>query len=669
MCISACLCAYMHIQLFSGPDQIKPAENYTTCDPAGCVQLRIPDSGKALETIPPKSVPSFIKRIVDEFPNHPALGRKINGKWETITYTQYLNYIKTCAKAFIQVGLEPRHSVCIIGFNSIEWFVADLAAIFAGGIAVGIYTTNSPEACQHCAEVSRANIIVVEDDQQLQKILSIKANLPKLKTIVQYTGEPKHHGVLSWDKLMEIGKARSDDLLNERLSNIASNECCTLVFTSGTVGNPKAVMLSHDNLTWDAMAIAERIRPGRGCESLISYLPLSHVAAQVVDIYLVVYMGGTTYFADKNALKGSLINTLQEVQPTKFLGVPRVYEKIYEKMQEVAAQNGFIKKTIATWAKQQTLRHHLALISGENSKSWSYSIASSLIFKKVKQALGLSRCTYFCSAAAPLATDIKKYFLSIDMPIMECFGMSEASGAHTIAIESATNLNTIGMTIPGMKTKIFNPDEEGQGELLMMGRHVFMGYLNDIEKTNEVIDEEGWLHTGDLGKVDEKGFVYITGRLKEIIITSGGENVPPVPIEQHVKKELPALSNVFLVGDKRKFLSLLVTLKTEVDSETGAPNDSLIHSVQSWLQGLGVAAKTVTEVLETGPDQRILDALQAGIDRVNKKATSNAQRIQKVAILPADFSLATGELGPTMKVKRRVVEQKYKEIIDKMYAA
>lgn len=276
---------------------------------------------------------------------------------------------------------------------------------------------------------------------------------------------------------------------------------------------------------------------------------------------------------------------------------------------------------------------------------WGYSIASNLIFKKIKQALGLSRCTYCVSAAAPLSADIKKYFLSIDLPISECFGMSEASGAHTICTESEWNLETIGKTIPGMKSKIANPEASGQGELCMYGRHVFMGYLNERAKTDEALDEDGWFHTGDLGRKDENGFVYITGRLKELLITAGGENIAPVPIEQMVQGELPHISNAFLIGDKRKFLSVLLTFKTDVDPETGKPLDTLLPTVQEWLKSLGCPAKTVSEILQAGPDSRLLDALKEGIDRVNLQAVSNAQRIQKLSILPADFSIPTGELG------------------------
>lgn len=422
-------------------------------------------------------------------------------------------------------------------------------------------------------------------------------------------------------------------------------------------------MLSHDNLTWDAIAISERLDLKDGVEVLVSYLPLSHVAAQVVDIYITMLVACTVYFADANALKGSLINTLKEVQPTRFLGVPRVWEKMHEKMMQVAASGGPLRKAIAKWAKTNSLEHYMDKMKGYlsfhmqsnfirmnlifrvNSNSWGYSVASSVIFKKVKDAIGLIKCKTFVSAAAPLSADIKKYFFSIDLPIMEAFGMSEASGAHTLAVLDAFGFDTIGPTIPGMRTKVVQPDQDGNGELCLYGRHVFMGYLGEETKTNDSLDEEGWLHSGDIGRVDSRGLVYITGRLKELLITAGGENVPPVPIEQAVKAELLHISNCVLIGDKKKFLSMLVTLKTDVDVATGMPLDTLTSEVQGWLKQLGCPATTVAEVLKAGPDPKLLQAIQDGINKVNKQATSNAQKIQKFSILTQDFSIPTGELG------------------------
>ena len=321
-------------------------------------------------------------------------------------------------------------------------------------------------------------------------------------------------------------------------------------------------MLNHDNLTWNAYAIGKRLTGIRyGQEVLISYLPLSHVAGQMVDIFLAMTFACTVYFADKDALKGTLVKTMQVARPTRFLGVPRVYEKIQEKMLQVGAQSGALKRMIGSWAKNVTLAHHMSIIDGQPSNSWQYKLVKSVLLTKIKQALGLERCLTMCSAAAPMSPELKKYFMSLDLPIMEAFGMSETGGAQTVTAPDCYNFDTIGKSLAGTETIIINPDDRGHGEICMKGRHVFMGYVGDMEKTKEALDDEGLLHSGDVGYIDAKALVYITGRIKELIITAGGENIPPVHIEHMVKNELPFVSNAFLVGDHRKFLTMLITLK------------------------------------------------------------------------------------------------------------
>lgn len=280
-----------------------------------------------------------------------------------------------------------------------------------------------------------------------------------------------------------------------------------------------------------------------------------------------------------------------------------------------------------------------------NSNKWGYNIASRLIFSKIKKALGLSKCETFVSAAAPLSLEIKRYFLSIDIPINEAYGMSESSGAHTLSVDDFFGLETTGPALQGTKTKMINKDDEENGEVCLTGRHIFMGYLNDRENTDDSIDNEGWLHTGDIGRFDSKKNILITGRLKELIITAGGENISPALIEHIVKAEIPQVSNAFLIGDKRKYLTVLLTLKTEIDPETGTPLDTLLPAVQNWLKELGCPATTVTEILKAEPHPKLYAALQKGIERANQQAISNAQRIQKLSILPRDFSIQTGEFG------------------------
>ncbi|XP_071654143.1 long-chain-fatty-acid--CoA ligase ACSBG2 isoform X2 [Temnothorax longispinosus] len=649
-----------------GPDQVLPTDEDVTCNADGRVRIKLDSNGPNAYT--PVSIPGVFTKTAKLYPDHIALVSKldVNGQRTMYTFQEYESTVRVVAKAFLKLGLERHHSVCIIGFNSPEWFIADLAAIYAGGLATGIYTTNSPEACQYCAEHSRANIIVVEDNKQLQKILQIRHNLPHLKAIVQYNGVSTEKDVLSWGDLLNIGKKESEDKLLSVLKTIGANECCVLVYTSGTVGNPKAVMLSHDNILYDLRIIIMALQVREKSEIIVSYLPLSHVAAQLIDIMANITLATTVYFADPGALKGTLMNTLLVAQPTIFLGVPRVWEKIYEKMQEKARSNGAIKTWIAKWAKAQGLHYYTNKMNGVDYKHWGYVFAKWLVFDKVKAALGLNRCRVFVTAAAPINVDIKRYFLSLDIPLLEAYGMSECGGAHTIISPKEYSMEGVGRPLTGVYTKLDNIDEHGEGEVCMGGRHVFMGYLNEPEKTAEAKDKNGWLHSGDLGKFNSNGILSITGRIKELIITSGGENVAPYNIEQTILTELPYLSNVMVIGDKRKYLTVLVTLKSNMNEETGEPLDTLNSEVLKWAKSLGSSAKTVTEVISSR-DSAIYEEIEEAIKRANTQAISNAQKVQKFEILPHDFSIPTGELGPTLKLKKNVVQKMYADLIDKMY--
>uniref|UniRef100_A0A3B4G5A1 long-chain-fatty-acid--CoA ligase n=2 Tax=Haplochromini TaxID=319058 RepID=A0A3B4G5A1_9CICH len=380
----------------------------------------------------------------------------------------------------------------------------------------------------------------------------------------------------------------------------------------------------------------------------------------MVDIWIAMKIGGVTYFAQPDALKGSLVDTLKEARPTAFMGVPRVWEKMQEKMKAVGAKSSTVRRKVAAWAKD------VGLNSAPGSAPVSYHVAKKLVFKKVRKALGLDRCTKCYTGAAPITKDTLEFFLSLNIPLCELYGMSESSGPHTISRHDAFKLTSCGIELPGCKTKLHNKDEEGNGEICFWGRHVFMGYLNMPDKTEEALDAEGWLHSGDLGKQDENGFLFITGRIKELIITAGGENIPPVPIEDAVKEAVPLISNAMLVGDKRKFLSMLLTIKCQVNPDTGDPQDELTPEAVELCRQLGSKATRVSEI-SGGRDPAVNAAIQEGIKRVNEKSTSNAQRIQKWVVLDRDFSVGGGELGPTMKLKRPVVMKMYKEQIDNCY--
>ncbi|XP_022610032.1 long-chain-fatty-acid--CoA ligase ACSBG1 [Seriola dumerili] len=642
---------------------LAPTHSLWTTDARGSVRLRIED-GCPEEPI---TVHQMFKASVEKYGNMYALASKKNDRWEKITFLEYYQFCRRAAKSFIKLGLERFHGVAILGFNSTEWFFSAVGAILAGGIMTGIYATNSPEACQYVASDSKANIIVVENQKQLDKILQVCDRMPHLKAIVQYSGQlqQKLSNLYSWEDFMDLGLDVSEKQLDDIISSQRANQCCVLIYTSGTTGKPKGVMLSHDNITWTAnhASRAGDMQPAdTKQESLVSYLPLSHIAAQIYDLWTGIQWGELVYFAQPDALKGSLITTLREVNPTSHMGVPRVWEKMMEKIKQGISQCGYVKKKLVTWAMSVSLEAN----QKEDEKPFLLSLTDSLVLQKLRTELGLSCCQKFFSGAAPISSETVQFFLGLNIRLFEAYGMSESTGPHFMSGPKVYKLPSCGKVVPGCRYKVANIDSDGTGEICFWGRNIFMGFLNMEDKTREALDEDGWLHSGDLGKIDEEGFLYITGRIKELIITAGGENIPPVPIEEAVKKELPIISNAMLIGDKRKFLSMLLTLKCCTNAETMEPTEELSLEAVEFCQLQRSQATKVSDI-SGGKDKEVYRAIQEGIERVNSAATSNAQRIQKWTILMKDFSVSGGELGPTMKLRRPVVLEMYHKVIEGLY--
>uniref|UniRef100_K3W526 AMP-dependent synthetase/ligase domain-containing protein n=1 Tax=Globisporangium ultimum (strain ATCC 200006 / CBS 805.95 / DAOM BR144) TaxID=431595 RepID=K3W526_GLOUD len=645
------------------------ASDYTTWKIDDEVKIRMASEGEGAK--PAKTVIQALQETRAKLGAANALHVKRNGEWETLTFDQYYAKITAFAKSLLAVGLERHDGVSIIGFNSPEWAIADLGAIFAGGVAAGIYTTNNPPACEYIAKHSDSTVVVCDGVMQLEKFVAIEKNLPKLKALVIWN-EPVPEGlqtnvpVYAFEDFINLGKDVPDAQLAERMDVQKPGHCCTLIYTSGTTGDPKAVMISHDNFIWTIRSVMGMIERSFGVamsnnDRLVSFLPMSHVASQLIDIMLPVVGGLQCYFAQPDALKGSLGVTLKEVRPTFFLGVPRVWEKIAEKMWAISAETTGIKKRIASWAKDKAAQKTaLAQYGKSGGAPCGFGVANSLVLSRVKEALGLDQCVSCFSGAAPIHREVVEYFGSLDLPIFEFFGQSEGTGPQTVCMQGSWKIGTCGRPIDGTEMKVL-PDTE---ELVFAGRNNMMGYLKNEEQTKAVIDEEGYLHTGDCGKIDEDGFMMITGRIKELIITAGGENVPPILIEDALKEELPILSNAMVIGDKRKFLTVLLTLRVNVDGE-GVPTDKLDAKALSICREIGSTATTVSEAKACA---KVKEYLDKGLKRANSRATSRAQNLGKYEVLDTDFSIHGGELTPTLKLKRKVVLEKYGAIIDAMYA-
>ncbi|KAG1710287.1 hypothetical protein DVH05_017291 [Phytophthora capsici] len=645
------------------------ASEYTTWKIDEEVKIRMTESGAGAR--PAITAAQAFQSTLAKYGSANALHFKKDGEWTSYTFQTY--YDKCCqfAKSLLHVGIERYQGVSIIGFNSPEWVIADVGAIFAGAVAAGIYTTNSPKACEYIAKHSDSGVVVCDGVKQLEKFLAIEKNLPKLKALVVWNdvvpeGIQSKVPVYSFEDFMQLGKDVKDETLKEIMDSQKPGNCCTLIYTSGTTGDPKAVMISHDNVVWTIMSVVGMIKRNfnhqmNNEDRLVSYLPMSHIAAQLIDIWLPICGGLQIYFAQPDALKGSLGVTLKEMRPTFFFGVPRVWEKIAEKMWSIAAQTTGIKKRIAAWAKDKAAQKtELAQYGNSGGAPCGFGVANAVVLMRVKEALGLDQCIASFSGAAPISREVVEYFGSLDLPVYEFFGQSEVCGPQTCSMQGNWKISTCGRTIDGSETKVV----PGTDELIFGGRNLMMGYLKGEQQTKDTIDEDGWLHSGDCGKIDEDGFMTITGRIKELLITAGGENVPPVIIEDTIKEELPVLSNVMVIGDRRKFLSALFTLRVTVDKE-GHPTDTLDEKALHTLKEIGSSATTVAEARA---DEKVKAYLDAGLKRANARATSRAQNVAKYTVLDHDFSINGNELTPTLKLKRKVVYEKYESVIEGLYA-
>jgi long-subunit acyl-CoA synthetase (AMP-forming) len=577
-------------------------------------------------------------RAAEQFASRPALRGQAEGRTVERTWAEYHAEVLRAARAFVKLGLEPGQGVAIIGYNCIEWFVADVAAIYAGGVPAGIYTTSSAEQCQYITDHADAAIVVAEDAAQLAKFKSVRAQLPKVKAFVLMRGHDPDPEVHGWDELLALADEVPESAVRERAAACTPSDCCTLIYTSGTTGQPKAVMISHRNITWLAEATIEAVDLRDGDQG-VSYLPLSHIAEQMVSIHGPMYIGACITFAPSIDALG---DTLREVRPHYFLGVPRVWEKIQGKMEEAGAASPPLRRKIARWAKGVGLAGGLAEQRGA-PKPQLYGLARALVFSKVRDKLGLDRCRIAVTSAAPIARSTLDFFLSLGIPLMEVYGMSESTGPTTVSRPDRYRTGSVGFAVPGTELKIAD-----DGEICMRGPHIFLGYYKNEAATAETIDAEGWLHSGDIGTIDAEGFLRITDRKKELIITAGGENVAPAMIEASLKA-IPAVSQAVVIGDRRKYLSALLCLDPDrLPRETSAA---------------GSPAKTIEEAV--GCD-RFRAHLQAQIDGVNA-GLARVQTIKRWSIIPTELTPEGGELTPTLKLKRRVIHDKYAEQIEQLY--
>jgi len=568
----------------------------------------------------------------------PALRWKEDGQWASLTWSGYRQQVHLAARGFLSLGLERGKGVAIIGYNCPEWFVAALAAVHAGGLPAGIYATFVPEQCQYIAHHCEAQVAVVENAEHLATFLAIRPALPHLRAIVQMHGVPGAPGVIGWSELLRRGHDVPDADLDARLAAQSPSDVATLIYTSGTTGEPKAVMLTHDNITWtaDVGIAALGLRAG---DNILSYLPLSHIAEQLVSLYGPVSFGGCTWFAEGMEQLG---DNLREVRPEFFLGVPRVWEKIQERMQAAGEGSSPMRKKLVAWARRVGLAAGAADQSG-GRRPLLYPLANALVFRKVRARLGLDRARILVTSAAPIARSTLEFFLSLGLPICEVYGMSECTGPATISTPGRYHTGKAGLAFPGAELRIAE-----DGEICMRGRHVFRGYYKDPEGTAAALDDEGWLHSGDIGDLDTAGFLQITDRKKDLIITAGGENVAPQLVEGYLKS-IPVVSQAVVVGDRQRYLGVLLTL-----DPARVPTDAV------------AAGSPARDPITAAQCERFRAYLQRHIDGVNARL-ARVQAVKRFEIIAGEFTVEGGELTPSLKVRRKVVAEKYATEIARLF--
>ena len=574
----------------------------------------------------------------------PALRVKRDGEWKTVTWSTYGRDVRRAARALIELGVQPGQGVSLIGQNNPEWLVADVGAIFAGAMPAGIYTTNSAEQARYITAHCEAKVSFADTPQQVAKFVAEKDRLPRLEAVVQMTGKPAADAgrgklrVLGWAEFLALGDAVPDAELDARLRAQKPDDVCTLIYTSGTTGEPKAVMITHTNIVWTAGSLLPTLKLGPDDVSL-SYLPLSHVAEQILTIHGPMAMGSVVYFAESIEKLGE---NLAEVRPTVFMGVPRVWEKIQAKMQAAGQNAPPMRKKLVAWARKTGLAGGFAE-QRSAKKPLLFPVAKKIVFDKVRQRLGLDRARICVTSAAPISRDTLEFFLALGIPLLEVYGMSECTGPATYSPPERYRTGKCGVGLPGAELKVAE-----DGEICMRGKHVFKGYLKDAEATKNALDSEGWLHSGDIGTIDAEGFLQITDRKKDLLITAGGENIAPQVLEGHLKG-IPVVAQAVVIGDRRKYLAALVTLDPE---RLGAE--------------AALAGSPARNVDDAAKCSLFNKHLEKQIDTINEKL-ARVQTIKRFTIIPQEFTIDGGELTPTMKVKRKVVNEKYKLEIESLY--
>lgn len=575
------------------------------------------------------------------------------GLWKAYTWAEVGQIVGEIGAGLVHLGFAPGEVVSVLANTCREWVWADLAAQSMGGVVSGVYPTDSAGQLQYLAADSNSVYLFVEDEEQLDKWLEVRDALPQVRKVIVIDMEGlaqfSDPQVISLDKLRELGRTelqRQPQLVEQRLKSRGAQDLAVLVYTSGTTGRPKGAMMLNANLCATLSGVNGGLFEGLpGDEERIAFLPLCHIAERMIGEYVPIFRASTVNFVENPE---TVFENVREVQPHVFFAVPRVWEKMYSTVmitlkEASASQRAAYGWAIGIGAQVAKLAEQGRRPSG--ALAMQYSLARGLVLNNVRRALGLNRVHLALTGAAPISPELIRWYLALGIPLREGWGMTETTGGGTITPVDGMRPGSIGLPGPGVEMRIA-PDTH---EILMRGGNRFHGYLNLPEKTAEAIDSEGWLHTGDVGRVDDDGYFYITDRMKDIIITAGGKNITPSEWENQLKFS-PYVTDAVVIGDKRAYLTCLVMLDED--------------NVAQWAQDRDVQFSDFRSLCRT---PEVVALIEAEIARVNREF-ARVEQIKQFRLIEQRLTAEDEELTPTMKLKRSLVNQKYAALIEQMYA-
>ena len=598
------------------------------------------------------TIPAMFWNGVEKRQDDVWLRQKELGIWRSWTWRQSGQAVRELALGLTSLGFNVGDTASILANTRVEWMLADLAILSAGGVANGVYPTDAASQVSYLCEDSSTSILFVEDEEQLDKALEVRSGLPKLRHIIvmdmtglQQFADPM---VMSFEALRKLGSVPTDfapGLLEERVASRGEKDLAILVYTSGTTGKPKGAMHSHHGLVSSLRNLAV-VFPLTKNDQRMCFLPLCHIAERMLGAYSSIYNGAVLNFVEN---PDTIPENVREIQPSVFFAVPRVWEKFYSGIVIALKDSGKIQQMAYAWSIGVGQEIADRVLAQQGETFWlkiKFAIARILVVDNVRKMIGINKAKYLLTGAAPIAPDLIRWYLALGLPMLEGFGMTESTAMGSAQPIDRMKPGTIGKPSYGCEMRI---DPEN-GEILVRGTNVFMGYLNLPDKTAEAIDADGWLHTGDVGTQDADGYFKITDRMKDIIITAGGKNITPSELENELKFS-PYITDAVVIGDKKPYLTVIIMIDQE--------------NIEKYAQDHDVPFSNYSS-LTRAPEVQAL--IQEELERVNKKF-ARVEQIKKFWLLDTQLSAEDEELTPTMKLKRKLVQTKYAPQIDKMYKA